>query len=38
MRHRTVPPSINAFVVTSGALDAALRVRFTPAWHSSAAQ
>ena len=35
--HEITPPSINVFAVTPGALDAGVRLRTTPAWHTHAA-
>lgn len=35
--HEIKPKSINVFAVTPGALDAGVRLRFTPAWHTHAA-
>ena len=35
--HEITPPSINVFAVTPGALDAGVRLRSTPAWHTNAA-
>ena len=35
--HEIAPPFINVFAVTPGALDAGVRLRLTPAWHTHAA-
>ena len=34
--HRISPPSINVFALTRGALDAGVRLIYTPAWHTNA--
>jgi hypothetical protein len=36
--HEITPPAVNVFAVTRGAVDAGVRLTYTPAWHTHAAQ